>query len=97
MSTQVNTNDGALGGAHRLAVPDGRAQRDADVAPVVAAIFGAYGSPIASTDAHTNVATVGRAYIRPDGHADGLAHGSAVSAAYDLVPADACAHCAADA
>ena len=39
----INTDVGAVGGPHHVAVPDGRAERIADVVSVVPAIFGADG------------------------------------------------------
>ena len=87
MSTQVNTNDGALGGPHRVAVPDGRAQRDADVAPDGFAIFGAHDAAFAGAVACAKFAALRRADCRSDGHAHGRSDRSAVAIAYDLVPA----------
>ena len=87
MSTQVNTNDGAVGGPHHVAVPDGRAERSAHVAPLVTAVVGADGRTERGAHASADVAAVRRAHDAADAHAHGLTHGSAVTGAYDLVPA----------
>jgi hypothetical protein len=70
MSTQVNTIVGAVGRPHRVAVPDGHAQRDADVAPDGSAIFGAHDAAFVNADR----CAVGDADGAPLGGADGPPH-----------------------